>query len=143
MVITKKQEEILERIVNSHPEIKKEDINTILDQKDEIYLGGMRFFGKIDKTGKLIKIITEEGNNLEGSSANLFNILFDGNIYDIEEFSEYSSLLTFGSNASGFLSVFYNPRENEFYVAPRLIEKAYKATGDNKFKETKLPEFSQ
>ncbi|MFH1014754.1 MAG: hypothetical protein V1762_02380 [Nitrospirota bacterium] len=142
MALTKEQGDILERMIGNHPELKKEDIHALLAREDEIYLGGGDFFGKIDKEGKLVKIISED-EKLEGNGARLSAILFDGNIYDIEESSEYNNLLTFISNASGFLNVFYSPSENEFYIATRIIKKAYKAIGNNKFAETKLPEFSK
>ena len=116
-------------------------IHTGYKRDGEIYVGG-NFFGKINKENRLVKILTEEDSKLQDNEENLFDILFDGNIYRIEQSLDYSLLLTFTSNNSGALSVFYQPKKNDFYVAPRIIKKAYKLTPENNAIETELPGFS-
>jgi len=141
MAIREEQKELVNKIVESNPELK-DGINSVLEVCDDIYIAGRGFFGEINKEDKLVKIITEDAK-IEGTDKNLFHILFDGDIYDVEESSEYNSLLTFRSNASGYLSVFFAPGINAFYVAPRIVKKAYKPTGDDKFAETELPGFTE
>ncbi len=142
MAIRQGEEDLVRKVIESHPELVEDCIHPLLKTDDGTYIGGMGFFGKIDKEGKLINIISED-TKLDGSDKSLFGILFDGNIYGAEESSEYKGMLTFDSNAAGYLNVFYNPKENEFYMAPCAIRKAYKAVGDNRFKEAELPEFSK
>ena len=137
-------EEIMRKIVHSYPEIDSVSINSILNFKNETYFGGVGLFCKVDNTGNLVKILSGTDKNLNDSKENLFGILFDGIIYNLEHTAEYPNLISFVSNNSGALSIFYNPKENEFYIAPRIVKKAYKLTSDNKkVINTEIPEFAK
>jgi hypothetical protein len=134
--------QIMKKIAHSYPEIDSVNINSILNLKNETYFGGVGLFCKMDNKGNLVKILSGADKNLDGYEGNLFDILFGGTIYNLEHTAEYPNLINFVSNNSGALSVFYNPNENEFYMAPRIVKKSYKLT-DNKIIDAEIPEFAK
>ena len=149
MVITEEQEEILERIVKNHPEIGRDKINTVLyhrttlQNRDYLYIGGAGIFAKFDEKDNLVKILTYEEPKLPNSNKSLFDFLFGGYIYHMETSSEYNNLISFVSNISGAIRIFYNPDKKEFYISPAVVNKAYNLTIDNKVQETEIPGFAK
>lgn len=111
-----------------------EEINDILPYGEEWYIGG-KFFGKIDEKKNLIGILNSEND--------LFLNLFAGNIYNLEQTAEYPNFITFVSNASDAMNVYYSPDVREFYVAGRLIDRAFRLTPDKGNIEIPLPEITE
>lgn len=132
-----------EKALANNPELKKCTIYSTLQHDDGIYVAGEALFGKIDREGRLVKILTQDNPKLPGKDVSLFEVLFGAQIHNLERTAEYNSLITFVSHNSGAYSVYYDPRENAFYIAPRLVAKAYRLAPDNKVEETDIPEFAK
>lgn len=136
--------EVFSELAKKYPILnaEKNNINDILLWVDDLYLGGS-FFGKLDKKGNLIKILTPESHQLPDNKGSLFDLLFGGLIHHLAESSEYNNFITFRSNNSPAITVYYQPFEppdhGEFYVAPRIIERAYKILPENKVIEIPRP----
>ena len=137
-------QDLWKKALANNAELNRLPMCSSLQHDDEIYVGGDGIFGKIDREGRLVTLLTQDSPKLpDGRGNSLFTFLFGGQIHNLEQTAEYPSFITFVSHNSGAISVYYDPREHAFYVAPRLVARAYKLAVDNTVEETTIPEFAK
>ena len=124
------------------PELDKYAIDRVLVHQGDAYFAGGDIFGRVTKEGKLIKILTEE-QKLPGTDKSFIDLLIDGRAYNIAESPEYPNWITLVTNATGPISILYNPSFNEIYITPTIAKKAYRIDSDEQISEIGIPEFAK
>jgi len=89
-------------------------VNDVVYANNELYFGGPSHFSKI-KQDKLINICNWNNPKYLEFTSNLFDVLFDGNIYRLF-LNKNKKHIEFESNASDYLDVRYNFLNNDFHV---------------------------